>query len=261
MFLNEFLPNVAAQMRGPLGILHASLQKMMREDIPGTAQINQSYYQLLRLAGNLSAAEMLTDELCASHICNGDIVRFCAQLCKNIVPFAEKKGIKVSFECEQKSYVIAYDAHMLERMLLNLFSNALKFTPSGGKVKLSVQIDKADVLLKVSDTGCGIQKEQMAALFDRYLHSDRIDPVPHGLGLGLPLCRAIAQAHDGRIFAQSQVGRGTQITVALPNRKSVIQQVHDAAFDYAGGFNHVLVELADALTPQAFESQKGKKYP
>ena len=148
--------------------------------------------------------------------------------------------------------MIAYDAHMIERMLLNLFSNALKFTPSGGKVKMTIQVQKADVLLKVRDTGCGITQKQMEVLFERYLHSDRLDPQPHGLGLGLPLSRTIVQAHDGRIFVQSQVGKGAQVTVALPNRKSMIQQVHDVAFDYVGGFNHIFVELADALPSQIF---------
>ena len=60
--LNEVLPNVAAQMRGPLSVLHASLQKMIQTDMPGTALLNQSYYQLLRLAGNLSMAELLDGE-------------------------------------------------------------------------------------------------------------------------------------------------------------------------------------------------------
>ena len=253
-FLNEFLPNVAAQIRAPLGIIHASLQKIAREheEIPAFALVNQSYYQLLRLAGNLSATEMLTEELGMLNVCDGDIIAFCAELCGKIAPLAKEKGITLTFECEQESHVIAYDAHMIERMLLNLFSNALKFTPSGGKVKMTIQEQKADVLLKVRDTGCGITQKQMEVLFERYLHSDRLDPQPHGLGLGLPLSRTIVQAHDGRIFVQSQVGKGTQVTVALPNRKSMIQQVHDVAFDYVGGFNHIFVELADALPSQIF---------
>ena len=148
--------------------------------------------------------------------------------------------------------MIAYDAPLMERLLLNLFSNALKFTGLGGRVTLTVQAHKSDVLLSVEDTGCGMTPEMMDALFDRYLHCERMDPRPHGLGLGLPLCRAIAEAHGGRIFGESKLGKGTKITVSLPNERSLMQRVQES-FDYAGGFDHVLLELSDALSARAYE--------
>lgn len=254
--LNEVLPNVAAQMRAPLSVLHAGLQKLLLEDVPGAAQLNQSYYQLLRLAGNLSAAELLDGEPYLSERRNGDIVALCSDLSSRLTLLAEKEGIRFSFVCTQKSHVILYDKRLIERLVLNLVSNAIKFTPAGGTVTLTVQIQERDVLLSVADTGCGISEDKMDTVFDRYLHSERMDPMPHGLGLGLPLCRAIAEAHGGRIFAESQVGMGTRITVALPNEQSPIHRINDVAFDYAGGFDHVLVELSDALSSAAYQKNK-----
>lgn len=250
--LNEVLPNVAAQMRGPLSVLHASLQKMIQTDMPGTALLNQSYYQLLRLAGNLSMAELLDGEHYLRKRENGDIVVFCRELAEQVGLLAEEQGVTVQFSCAAQSCVIAYDAHLMERLLLNLFSNALKFTGPGGKVTLTVQVHKSDVLLSVEDTGCGMAPEMMSVLFDRYLHSERMDPRPHGLGLGLPLCRAIAEAHGGRIFVESKLGKGTKITVSLPNERGLVQHVRES-FDYAGGFDHVLLELSDALNTRAYE--------
>lgn len=255
--LNEVLPNVAAQMRGPLSVLHASVQKLIRKNAPGVAQLNQSYHQLLRLAGNLSAAEMLAEEPYLYEQKNGDIVAFCRALSQQLQQLAEGQGIAFSFECACKSHVICYHERLIERLILNLVSNALKFTPEGGKITLSLQLRKNQVLLSVADTGCGISEDKMETLFDRYLHSERMDPQPHGLGLGLPLCRAIAQAHGGRIFAQSQVGAGTRITVALPDWRRDVYEVRDAAFDYTGGFDHVLVELSDALSAHAYEKKDG----
>lgn len=250
--LNEVLPNVAAQMRGPLSVLHASLQKMIQTDMSGTALLNQSYYQLLRLAGNLSMAELLDGEHYLRKRENGDIVVFCRELAEQVGLLAEEQGVTVQFSCAAQSCVIAYDAHLMERLLLNLFSNALKFTDPGGKVTLTVQVHKSDVLLSVEDTGCGMAPEMMSVLFDRYLHSERMDPRPHGLGLGLPLCRAIAEAHGGRIFGESKLGKGTKITVSLPNERGLVQHVRES-FDYAGGFDHVLLELSDALNTRAYE--------
>ena len=256
--LNEVLPNVAAQMRTPLSVLHASLRKMIRQGAPGADALNQSYHQLLRLAGNLSAAEMLDGKPRVYEEKNGDIVAFCRALFRRLQPLAEGQGIAFSFSCECKRYVICYHERLLERLVLNLVSNALKFTPEGGKITLALQVCKGSVLLSVTDTGCGISEDKMNTLFDRYLHSERMDPAPHGLGLGLPLCRAIAEAHGGRIFAQSQVGVGTRVTLALPDRRKELYEVRDAAFDYTGGFDHVLVELSDALSVRAYRTKKEK---
>lgn len=250
--LDEVLPNVAAQMRAPLSILHAGLQKLSGEQAALAAPLNHSYHQLLRLAANLSAAEWLAEGDCFAEMRSADLVAFCRRLSARIAPLAAGQGITWTFECACKSHIMAYDERLLERLVLNLVSNALKFTPAGGAVTLSLRLKKRDVLLSVADTGCGIAEEQLQTLFDRYLHSERMDPAPHGLGLGLPLCSAIARAHGGRIFAQSQVGEGTKITVALPSRESLIQQVDDMAFDYTGGFDHVLVELSDALRSDAY---------
>ena len=152
--LNEVLPNVAAQMRAPLSVLHAGLQKLLQEDAPGAAQLNQSYYQLLRLAGNLSAAELLDGEPYLSERSNGDIVALCSDLSSRLTLLAKEEGIRFSFVCTQKSHVILYDKRLIERLVLNLVSNAIKFTPAGGTVTLTVQIQERDVLLSVADTGC-----------------------------------------------------------------------------------------------------------
>lgn len=254
--LNEVLPNVAAQMRSPLGVLYVCMQKLVPPDAPGSAQMRQSYYQLLRLAGNLSAAELLSRSARLREQCNDDIVALCRGLVSQVQPLAQEKGIALSFSSDLESHILNYDRQMMNRLLLNLLSNALKFTPAGGTVTVSVQLRGQDVLLTVTDTGCGIAKPLMDTLFDRYLHSERMDPQPHGLGLGLPLCRAIAEAHGGRIFAESQVGKGTRVTVALPDERNVIQQVRDSAYDYTGGFNAVMMELSDALSSDAYEKKE-----
>lgn len=254
--LNEVLPSVATQMRGPLSVLHASLEKLLRQDAPGVAQLNQSYHQLLRLAGNLSAVEILNKETWKLDMANCDLVVFCRKFSERLKSLAEDRGIAFRFETPMDFCVIACDKALLERLLLNLVSNALKFTGPGGTVTLSLHAAEQDILLSVSDTGRGIPAEKMEQLFDRYLHGESMDPTPHGLGIGLPLCRAIAEAHGGRIFAESQVGVGTKVTVALPDKQSVMQTMRAPRFDYAGGFDHVMVELSDALSTKSYEKKR-----
>ena len=79
-----------------------------------------------------------------------------------------------------------------------------------------------------------------------------MSPSPHGLGLGLSLCRRIAEGMDGRLLAESRVGKGSRFTLSIPDRLTDSTTVSDVPFDYTGGFNRALLALADALPPSAF---------
>lgn len=100
----------------------------------------------------------------------------------------------------------------------NLLSNALKFTPAGGRVTVSLRFERKQVLLTVTDTGGGIPVERMETVFDGYLHPERLAALPCGLGLGLPLCRRIAEGHGGRMVLDSRPDQGTSVTLALRTR-------------------------------------------
>ena len=237
--LAEVLPNVSAQLRSSMANVFAAANRLApaeaREADPmldkNAAILTMSCHQMLRLVGNLSAASELVQGG-RFRLCNDDIVGFSAS---------------------HESHVIAFNAPMLERALLNLLSNALKFTPEGGTVSVRVKCGERHVQLTVADTGRGIEPERLAHIFERYLDTDRLDPAPpHGLGVGLSLCRRIAQGHGGMLVAESAVGKGTAFTLSLPNARSTDLSLSDRRFDYAGGFDHVLMELSDALPSRAF---------
>ena len=139
----------------------------------------------------------------------------------------------------------------LERLLWNLLSNAVKYTPSGGEVTVTLRAAAGQVLLTVADSGVGIPPEQQAHLFDGYLEKLRMPPPPQGLGLGLPLCQAIARGHGGRLLLQSGP-EGTTVTVSLPDRRCTKTVLREPPFAYGGGFHPVLLGLADALPYTAF---------
>ena len=258
--LNEILPNVASQLRGPLGNMHVAILRMKNSCEENEAAernmaiLSQSYYRAMRLVNNLSAAPMLT-ETAPFLTANVELVAWVDELVRQTQPLAEEAGVEVRFETELRHHSVAIHKNHMERLFWNLMSNALKFTPRGGSVTVTVRLSGKQVLLEVTDTGCGISEELQETVFDRYLHPQRMDPQPHGLGLGLPLCRRIAEGHGGRLMLQSRVGQGTTVTVALPDRKSLSGVVKDVAFHYAGGFQPVLMELSDALPYGAFRAR------
>jgi len=256
--LAELFPSVAAQIRGALSNLHLAAAQLApaeaREQDPAldarAAILDQSYYQLLRLVTSLSAAATLASDE-PLPLQDRDIVDFVSGLCERSASLAPLLGLELKFVCPFERHICAIDPNSLEQLVYHLLSNAFKFTPSGGTVTVKLARKDGNVLLSVIDTGCGIPPERMETLFDRYLHKELLDPAPHGLGLGLPLCHHIAARHGGRLHAESYVGKGSRFTLSLPDRQ-VGRGVSDVAFDYSGGFNKTLLALADALPSRAF---------
>ena len=256
--LSLLFPSVAAQMRGALSNLHLAAAQLApadaREQDPAldarAAVLDQSYYQLLRLVNSLSAAATLAKEG-PLPLQDRDIVKLVSDLCERSASLAPLLGLELKFICTFERHICALNADALEQLLYHLLSNAFKFTPKGGTVTVELRRSGKHLLLSVTDTGCGIPEERLENLFDRYNHPELMDPFPHGLGLGLPLCRRIAEGHGGALMAESHVGKGSRFTLSLPDRQSG-NSVSDVPFDYSGGFNKTLLALSDSLPTRAF---------
>jgi len=256
--LVSLFPGVAAQIRNTLASLHLAADQLVppsaREQDPAldrrAAQLDQNYYQLLRLVNNLSMAACLTSEQ-PLPLQDQDLVALVGQLCESSSSLAAHLNLNLRFVCAMERHICAVAPEALEQILGHLLSNAFKFTPAGGTVTVELRRLSGRVLISVEDTGAGIPEETLATLFDRYLHADQPSPPPHGLGLGLPLCRRLAEGQGGTLMAESRKGRGSRFTLSLPDQQKGTG-VSDVAVDYSGGFNPTLLSLADALPVEAF---------
>ena len=256
--LASLFPNVASHLRNALGTLHLAAARLVpaaeREHDPEldkkAALLDQSYYQMLRMVNSLSSAAYLADNS-PLPLQNRDLVELVGDLCDKAGDLAPLLGLNLQFICAAEHHICAVAPDAVEQMLYHLLSNAFKFTPAGGSVTVELRFTANRVLLSVTDTGCGISEERLPTLFDRYLHKEQLDPYPHGLGLGLPVCRALAERQGGVLMAESQAGKGSRFTISLPDQQ-VNNGVSDVPFDYAGGFNRTLLALADALPTSAF---------
>ncbi|MBR4870039.1 MAG: HAMP domain-containing histidine kinase [Oscillospiraceae bacterium] len=266
----QLLPQVSAQIRTAMGNIQLSLDLLQKKDlehadedlIRNISLLNQSYYRLLRLSKNLSATELLSDSA-PSTAEDVELVALVGALLDPIEALAAEKGLAFSFTCDQPYILTAVNVEQFRFLLYHLLSNALKFTPAGGKVQLELKGGKSGdpILLSVSDNGCGIRAEDMETLFDRFRHADA-HPAPHGLGLGLPLCRAIARRHGGTLVVNSTAGEGTTVTVSLQRVKPQSVTISDVRKNYEtkgslffsfDGYNYALTQLADALPYKAFD--------
>ena len=147
-----------------------------------------------------------------------DMARLVREACDLLEPVAEDKGLSLSCDTPDACHLVG-DRRMLQRIITNLLDNALKFTPSGGAVKVSVfEKDVREVILAVQDTGTGIPDSDLSHVFERFYRCDQSRSQP-GTGLGLSLAKAFARAHQGDITGTSTLGRGSTFTLTLPKTK------------------------------------------
>lgn len=130
------------------------------------------------------------------------------------LPAAEDSGVVLHCRNGEELF-IAGDKTKLQRLISNLLDNALKFTPDGGTVTIAASVQNGKALLSVSDTGEGINEQDLEHIFDRFFRADSSRTIP-GNGLGLCLVKAIAEAHGGTICVQSKIGEGTTFQIEFP---------------------------------------------
>lgn len=138
-------------------------------------------------------------------------------VCASLLPAARQGGVDLRSEVDPGEVRVRGDADQLERAILNLAGNAVKFTEQGGQVRLTLGKDGSDAVLEVADTGIGIPAAEQEAVFERFGRASnaRQGAVP-GTGLGLAIVHAIVEQHHGTISLVSEEGRGTTVTVRLP---------------------------------------------
>jgi len=130
---------------------------------------------------------------------------------------AAEKGIALQAALPEDLPLVDVDPQRIGQVLGNLLNNALVHTPSGGEIVVMARTKESEVEVSVRDTGEGIRSEDLPHIFDRFYRADKSRvQVASGTGLGLAIARQLVKAHGGRIEVESEVGRGTQFTFALP---------------------------------------------
>jgi heavy metal sensor kinase len=216
----EMSDNIAHDLRSPItrirGIAEMTLitSKSMDEYKDMAANTIEECDHLLEMVNTM--LDISETEAGANNfkIVKTDMAKLVRDACELFQPTAEQKGISLISKMSDNSFVYG-DMQMLQRMVVNLLDNALKYTPSGGTVTVSANANEGQFVFSVSDTGIGISKDDLPHVFKRFYRCDQ-SRSQAGIGLGLSLARAIAKAYGGNIAAASNPGQGSEFTVTLP---------------------------------------------
>jgi signal transduction histidine kinase len=234
----EFSSALMHDLKNSLGVVE-SLALMLLDGEAGplnpeqvnfTRRIHASTRHLITFALNLiDAARIEAGQLFVQPRPTklGDVVESALLLARSA---SDLKGVTLRCAVEPDLPLLSVDATQLERVISNLLGNAIKFTPSGGSVSLSVRRQNGGLVLDVCDDGVGIPAAELPSIFDKQRQPGRNNPL-QGSGLGLSIVKAIVQVHGGTVRIASDLGRGTIVSVYLPTRPATLSERNDGAPD------------------------------
>ncbi len=221
----ELLANVSHDLRTPLASMQGYLETLLLKDGSLTPEERRSYLQIA--ARHCERLGKLVRDLfeltrLEAHEIQPRLERFpVAELAQDVAQKfelqASKAGQQLVTQIPPGVPMVLADIGMLERVLENLIENAMRYTPAGGTIAIAVGANEGAVELRVSDTGKGIDPDELAHIFDRYYRVDRGESGDAGhAGLGLAITRRIVELHGGTIRAESKARAGTHFIVRLP---------------------------------------------
>jgi signal transduction histidine kinase len=222
---NELISAVAHELRTPLTTIRTSVGLLQ------DSRARPSGAETEKLLANIAASAERMQRLVVDVL---DIARFragavrlqlrrfdAASLAQDVArltdPMLNAKGQRLKLESPADPLPVYADRRRLEQVLVNLLSNASKFSPFGSAIRLDVEPRNHDVVWSVHDGGPGIAPADRAHLFERFFTADRRSPEHTGTGLGLPISLAIAEAHHGTIEVETEVGRGSTFRLRVPS--------------------------------------------
>lgn len=225
----DFIFTISHELRTPLNIITNST-KLIKSKINKDAyekelfleQINlieKNSNRLLRLANNLIDVSKIESGFLDVSFKNENIVEVVEDTVMSAINVAKSYGIELIFDTEHEYIITAIDRYQIEKIILNLISNSIKFTDFGGHIYVSIEIKNNNILIKVKDDGIGMSEELINHMFEKFrkakLYPYLERPI-EGSGLGLYIVKGLVEKHNGIIDIKSEINKGTTVTIKLP---------------------------------------------
>ncbi len=231
-YKSRFFANITHELKTPLAMILSPVELLVAGELGHLTEpqratlrsVHRNGARLLRLIADLLDLSRLEESRLRLQVAEHDLVAYLRQLVAQVEPLTTRKNISVAFEAAVPEAPAWCDLDRMERVFVNLLSNAAKFTPVGGHIVVRVRATPDTVTASVEDDGPGFPPEAAEHVFERFYQVH--DGVDHerqnkgGTGIGLALARELVELHGGRIWAESEPGRGARFFVALPRDRA-----------------------------------------
>ena len=222
---NKYLVNLSHELRTPLNVISSTNQLLLELSKKDTIKSDKlAYYidiserncnRLLNLVNNILDNTKLQSKMYTLNLKEVDIIYLVEETSLTLIDYIKSKSIELIIDPEVEEKVILCDDYEIERCIVNLVSNAAKFTPEGGNITITIKDLDDKVMISVLDTGVGIEEKYHKTIFDRFNQVDN-DESKGGSGLGLSITSKIVELHKGEIYVESKVGEGSNFVIILP---------------------------------------------
>lgn len=222
-----FFQNISHEFRTPLTLIIGPLETIISEKFgrlgrsvkDQIAVIQRNASRLLGLINQLLDLSKLDEKKMPLRITRGNIAALISDTITSFKAYTDKLGIRLTMTDEDKVVEMDYDPQMMEKVLINLISNALKFTPSGGSINISAEEMSGgkNIVIAIKDTGKGIPQKELPHIFDRFHQVDgTMTRNQEGTGIGLSLVKEFVELHGGRVEVDSILNKGSKFRIILP---------------------------------------------
>ena len=222
---SDFFSSMSHELRTPLTSIKEGIS-LLQDGVGGTitdkqkrllAILSEESKRLIHLVNSFLDLSKMEAGMLIYTFEQGSLAPLIERATMEMIPIIEARKITLKTKIEEKLPVITMDRERILQVLRNLIGNALKFTPEGGQVRVSARHINREVEISVADTGPGIPKENLTAIFEKFhqahlKNSNKIE----GTGLGLAIVKNVITAHGGRVWAESEPGQGSSFTFVLP---------------------------------------------
>ena len=225
----DFLCNVSHELRTPLNLMVSSLKLSalkisQNHGVPDTVMMhkhfhimNQNCFRLTRIINNIIDITKIDAGSLELNLSNNNIVDVVEETVLSVASHIKDKGITLIFDTDVEEKFLACDPDQIQRILLNLISNAVKFNSNGREIYVSITDSDDNVKISVKDNGIGISLENQPFIFDRFIQVDKSLTRQHeGSGMGLTITKYLVEMHKGTITLESEPNKGSTFTITLP---------------------------------------------
>lgn len=222
---NQFFTNISHEFKTPVNVIYSAMQmqeKCIEEgNLTGcgkyTSSIRQNCFRLIRLINNILDINKIESGYYSPAKKIVNIVEKVENITESIIDYASFKGIEVIFDTTEEEIFCYCDEDSLERIVLNLISNAIKYNEYGGFIFINIEKDNDKVKIFFRDNGCGIENERIESIFNRFERGDTtLYRKTEGSGIGLNLVKSMVEINGGNIVIDSEIGKGTTVKVEFP---------------------------------------------
>jgi PAS domain S-box-containing protein len=224
----DFVSNVSHELRTPLtsvkGAVELLLKKIQGELTPSQEEfltiIKKNTSRLIRLINDLLDLSKIESGRIEMQMKLTRLVPLINEVIETTKPLAEEKNIILKAFLPDESLAISFDEDKIKQVLINLIGNSVKFTPSAGRISIIAEDKEKEVQIAVTDTGIGIAQENWGKIFEKFQQVDTsATRAAGGTGLGLAISKSIIEAHQGKIWLESELGKGSKFILTLPKMR------------------------------------------